>query len=159
MIGWLEFRRVLFRSSWLRGRRNERIAIFRRREWQKIAIRSLRGPRNQLRSRNELTSDWLQELPKFARAGFSDNAPGVKQHHTGTEQQRFANIVGDQNNGFRDAPGQRQKFLLQFSAGDRIQRAKRLIQQQTCGIASPRSGHADAPRLTAGPSRRLASRE
>ena len=74
----------------------------------------------------------------------ADQFAGGEERDAFAEQKGFAQIVGDEGDGFAEARGQRAKLALQFGAGDGIECAKRLVHKQDGGIAGEGARDADA---------------
>src|SRR5579862_9065992 len=99
------------------------------------------------------------ELEELLRCGVGNDAAGVQENDAGAEQERFANIVSDDDNGLGETAGDFQKALLQFGAGHGIQGAEGFIHQKNRGIGGQGAGHADALALSSGKLARVALRE
>ncbi len=67
---------------------------------------------------------------KFLRRGAGYNEAGLQQDDARGEQEGFAQIVRDEDDGFAKAVGQGAKFALKFGTGDGIERAERLVHQK-----------------------------
>jgi hypothetical protein len=68
----------------------------------------------------------MQELLRLRR---SDDATGLQENDAGGEQQRFAKIVGDENDGFAEATDKTTELALEFGTGDGIEGAKGFVHQ------------------------------
>ncbi len=58
--------------------------------------------------------------------------------------------MGDENDSFAKAAGERREFALDFSTSDRIERAERFVHEQYRWIGRKRASNADALTLAAG---------
>src|SRR5579872_1428506 len=65
------------------------------------------------------------------------------------EQERFAEVMGDEDHGLSQPALQFQEFALKFVAGERIQCAERLVHQEKWGICSQCPSYADTLPLSA----------
>ncbi len=74
----------------------------------------------------------------------ADQSAGGEERDALAEQEGFAQIVGDEGDGFAEARGKRAKLALQFGAGDGIECAKRLVHEQDGRIAGKSACDADA---------------
>jgi hypothetical protein len=66
-----------------------------------------------------------------------------------TEKKGFADVVGDEDNGFIEVAGEGPEFALKLGTGDGIEGAEGLVHQENRGIGSKSAGNADALALTA----------
>lgn len=66
------------------------------------------------------------------------------------EEHGFVQIVGDEENGFAEAPGKGAEFALEFGARDGIQGAERLIHKQNGWVGGEGAGDTDALALASG---------
>ena len=87
---------------------------------------------------------------KFLRRADGDDAARFEQGDARGEQERFAEIVGDEHDGLGEAAGQGAEFALQFGAGDGVERAERLVHEKNWRVGSEGAGDADALALAAG---------
>ena len=92
----------------------------------------------------------MVEAEKFLRGGAGDDAAGFKQDDARGEEKRFAQIVGDEDNGFAEAAGEGAEFALEFGAGDGIKRAEGLVHQKDGRIGGEGTSDADTLALAAG---------
>jgi hypothetical protein len=90
------------------------------------------------------------EAKKFLRRGAGDDAAGLKQDDARGEEEGFAQIVSDEDDGFAEAARQGAEFALEFSASDRIERAEGLIHQKNGRIGGEGPSDADTLALAAG---------
>ena len=97
------------------------------------------------------------DFEKFAgRSGGGDVAV-FEEHDAGGQEQGFAKIVGDEDDGFIEAMREGDEFALKFGASDRIERAKRLVHQENGRIDREGAGNTDALTLAAGKFARVTS--
>ncbi len=101
----------------------------------------------------------MVEAEKFLRGGAGDDAAGFKQDDARGEEKRFAQIVGDEDNGFAEAAGEGAEFALELGASDGIKRAEGLIHEQDGRIGGEGARDADALTLATGEFARMAMRE
>src|SRR5882762_1640021 len=99
------------------------------------------------------------EAKKVLRRGAGNDVAGLEQHDTGSEKQRFAEIVGDKDDGLPKTAGQGAEFALELGAGDGIERAEGLVHKENGRIGGERSGDSDTLTLAAGKLARAAMRE
>ena len=96
----------------------------------------------------------MVEAKKFLGECAGDDAAFFEQHNARGEEQGFAQIVRNENDGFAKAAGERREFTLEFRAGDGIERAEWFIHEQYRWVGREGAGHADAltlaPRELAG---------
>jgi hypothetical protein len=71
----------------------------------------------------------MVEAKKLLRRGAGDNATGLEQDYARSEQECFAQIVGDEYDGFAQTADEGAEFTLKFGAGNGIERAERLVHQ------------------------------
>jgi len=90
------------------------------------------------------------EAEKFLGRGQGDKTSGMKEGDALAEKEGFADVVGDEDDGFVEAAGEGPEFALKFGAGDGIKCAERLIHQQNRRIGSKSAGDADTLALAAG---------
>lgn len=92
----------------------------------------------------------MVEPKKFLRRGAGNDAAGFEQDDTRGEEQGFAQIVSDQNDGLAEAAGEGAELTLEFGAGDGIKRAERLVHEQDGRIGGQGAGDAYALTLAPG---------
>jgi hypothetical protein len=92
----------------------------------------------------------MVEQKKFLWRGARHDTAGFEQNDARREKQGFAQIVGDEDNGFAKAARERAEFALEFRAGDRIERAEGLVHQKNRRIGSESAGYADTLPLAPG---------
>jgi len=90
------------------------------------------------------------EAKKLLRSGAGDDAAGFEQDDARGEKQCFAEIMGDEHDGFAETAGEGAEFTLEFGAGDRIERAEGLVHEQDGRIGGESACDADALALAAG---------
>jgi hypothetical protein len=66
-------------------------------------------------------------LEKFGAATQKDQPPVVKNPDTGTKQQSFSDIMGDEQSRLIEPISQFEELLLQFNTGHWIKRAKGFV--------------------------------
>src|SRR6266851_5504219 len=87
---------------------------------------------------------------KFLRRGVSAYSAIFKEDDARGEQERFAKIVGDKDDGLAEAAREGAEFTLKLGAGDGIESAKRLVHQENGRVGGEGAGDADALALAAG---------
>jgi hypothetical protein len=87
---------------------------------------------------------------KFLRRAEGHDAARFEQGDARGEQERFAEIMSDEDDGLAEAAGQGAEFALQFGAGDGIERAEGLVHEKYRRVSSKGAGDADALALAAG---------
>src|SRR5258708_22651792 len=87
---------------------------------------------------------------KFLRRADGDDAPRFEQGDARGEQERFAEVMSDEDDGLAEAAGQGAEFALQFGTGDGIERAKRLVHEKNWRVGSKGAGGAGGLALAAG---------
>ena len=87
---------------------------------------------------------------KFLWGREGDEAPGFEEGDARAEEQSFANVVRDEDDGFVEAASEGAEFPLKFSASDRIQGAEGLVHKQNRRVCGEGPGYADALALAAG---------
>jgi hypothetical protein len=90
------------------------------------------------------------EAKKFPRRGARDDTACFEQNDPRGKQQRFAQIVGDEDDGLAEAAGQRAEFALKLGAGHRIEGAERFVHQKNGRISGKGASDADALALATG---------
>lgn len=79
-------------------------------------------------------------LKKLGASTQKDQPPVVKNPDAGAKQQRFPDIMGDEQSRLVESISQVEKLLLQFYTGHWIKRTKGFVQQQQRRIRSKRTG-------------------
>jgi hypothetical protein len=90
------------------------------------------------------------ETKKFLRRGAGDDAARLEQNDSRGQEQGFAQIVGDENDGLAEAADQGAEFTLEFRTGDGIERTEGLVHQKNGRIGGEGASDADALTLAAG---------
>ena len=75
---------------------------------------------------------------------------GPQRNNPIRHEQGFIDIVGDQDDRLAGLDGQARDLVLQFGAGQRIEGAERLIEQQDVGAGGQGARYADALAHAAG---------
>jgi hypothetical protein len=96
---------------------------------------------------------------KFLRGGVGDNAAALKKDDAGGEEQRFTEIMGDEDDGFAEAAGEGPEFTLKLGAGYGIECAEGFVHKENRRVGGKGARHADALALSARKFVRLARRE
>ena len=96
---------------------------------------------------------------KFLRGGVGNDAAALKKDDARGEEQRFTEIVCDEDDGFAEAARKGAEFALKFSAGNGIERTEGLVHEKDGRVSSKSPRYADALALTARKFVRLARRE
>ncbi len=91
----------------------------------------------------------MVEVEKFLRRSKGDDASGVEKGDARGEKKSFANVVRDENDGLAETAGEGAELALKFGAGDRIERAKRLVHKKDGRIGRESARDADALALAA----------
>jgi hypothetical protein len=112
--------------------------------------RSCGGSRRQGERRGEGARFRVIEAKKFLRRGAGNDAARLEQDDARGEEQGFAQIVRDEDDGLAKAAGQGAEFALEFGAGDGIERAEGLVHQKNRRIGGEGASDADALALAAG---------
>ena len=79
-----------------------------------------------------------------------DDAAGLEENDARGEQQSFAKVMGDEDDGLAEPTNEFAELALEFGAGDRIERAEWLVHQQNGWIGSEGAGYANTLALAAG---------
>ena len=91
----------------------------------------------------------MLETEKFLRRSHGHDAASFEQDDTRSEQQSFAQVVSDEDDGFAEAAGEGAEFTLQLGARDGVERAEWLVHEQNRGIGGKSAGNAHALALAA----------
>jgi len=86
---------------------------------------------------------------KFLRSGIGDDAAVFEKDDARGEEQRFAKIVGDEDDGLAETARESAEFALKLCASDGIERAEGLVHQENGRIGGEGAGDADALALAA----------
>ncbi len=92
----------------------------------------------------------MVKAEEFLRCGAGDDAAGFEEDDARGEEQGFAQIVGDEDDGLAKAAGEGAEFALKLGAGDGIKCAEGLVHEQDGRIGGKGAGDANALTLTAG---------
>jgi hypothetical protein len=87
---------------------------------------------------------------KFPRSGVGDDASTFEKYDARGEEQRFAKVVGDEDDGLAEAAREGAEFALKLGAGDGIERAEGFVHQENGRVGGEGASDADALALTAG---------
>jgi hypothetical protein len=90
------------------------------------------------------------EVKKFFWLRAGDDAAIFEQYDAGSEEQRFAQIVSDEDDGLAEAAGEGAEFALKLGARDGIKGAEGLVHEQDGRIGCKGACDADALTLAAG---------
>jgi hypothetical protein len=90
------------------------------------------------------------EAEKVLGRGEGDQVSSVEESDARTEKKGFANVMGDEDDGFIEAASQGAEFALKFGAGDGIECAEGLVHEENRRIGGQGSGDTDALTLAAG---------
>jgi len=90
------------------------------------------------------------EAEEFLWRSSGDHAAGFEQDDAGSEEQGFAQIVGDEDDGLAQTAGEGAEFALELGTGDGIERSEGLVHEEKGGISSEGAGNTDALALAAG---------
>lgn len=99
------------------------------------------------------------EPEKFPGRSKRYEAAGVEKTDARGEQESFANVVSDEDDGLIEAASEGAEFALKFRARDGIERAEGLVHEQDGRIGGEGAGDADALALAAGKFARAAMRK
>ena len=77
-----------------------------------------------------------------------DQLAGFHERDTSAEQHSFAQVMGDEADGFPQPLLQSLEFTLQFSAGNGIEGAEGFVHEQKGRIGSQGAGYADSLALS-----------
>src|SRR5258708_29542577 len=99
------------------------------------------------------------EAKKILRRGTGNDAAGFEQDDAGSEKQRFAEIVGDEDDGLAEAAGEGAEFALELGAGDGVERTEGLVHEQDGRIGGESARDTHALTLAAGKFAGAATRE
>ena len=90
------------------------------------------------------------EAEELLRRSGGDDAAGLEQNDVRSEEQGFAEIVGDEYDSLAETAGESAEFALELGARDRIESAEGLVHQKNGGIGGESTRDADALTLAAG---------
>jgi hypothetical protein len=86
----------------------------------------------------------------IGRGEIRDHFASLQEYHALREEQSFVEIMRHEEHGLADALEQVAEHRLHLRAGERIERAERLVHQQDAGIRGQSSSQPDALALSAG---------
>jgi len=89
---------------------------------------------------------------KFLRRGVSDDSSIFEKNDARGEEERFAKIVGDKDDGLAETAREGAEFALKLGAGDGIESTKGLVHQENGRVGG--EGASDADALTLAPESR-----
>ena len=92
----------------------------------------------------------MVEAKELLWSSAGNDAASFEQDDARSEKQRFAEIVGDEDDGLAEAAGESAEFTLELGAVDRVERAEGLVHQQDGRIGGERARDADALALASG---------
>jgi hypothetical protein len=84
------------------------------------------------------------DAEKFLRRGGGDDAAGLEQNDARRQEERFAEIVGDEDDGLAEAASQIAEFALKFGARNGIESAEGLVHQEHRWVCRKSARDADA---------------
>jgi hypothetical protein len=91
----------------------------------------------------------MNEAEKICRRGESDESTCMEKSDARGEEEGFANVVGDEDDGFFEAASEGAEFALKLGASDGIEGAKRLVHEKDGRVGSEGASDADALALAA----------
>ena len=92
----------------------------------------------------------MREMEKNVGRAHSDEAAGFEQSDARGQEQGFADIVCDEDNGFAETAGESAEFALKLCAGDGIERAERLVHEEDGRVGRKGAGDSNALALAPG---------
>ena len=90
------------------------------------------------------------EAQKILRGREGDELSCMEKRDARGEKYSFANVVGDEDNGFFEAAGEGAEFALKFGAGDGIEGSEGLVHKKNRRVGGERTCDTDALALAAG---------
>src|SRR5216684_1933628 len=93
-----------------------------RESWLRTGERSKR--------RGEGSHFGMIDAGKFLGRGVSDDSAIFEKNDARGEDERFAKVVGDKDDGFAETAGEGAEFALKLGAGDGIESAERLVHEE-----------------------------
>jgi len=90
------------------------------------------------------------DAEEFLGRGGGDDSAGLEQNDARRQEQRFAQIVGDENDGLAETASQIAEFALEFGACNGIESAEGLVHQQNGRVCRESARDTDALTLPAG---------
>ncbi len=91
----------------------------------------------------------MVETEKILRGRESDEAAGLQKGDARGKEESFANVVGDEDDGFIEAASKSAEFALKFGARDGIESAEGLIHEKDRRVGSEGAGDTHALALAA----------
>src|SRR5579864_79943 len=98
----------------------------------------------------------ISRVRELFRRKHCDQAAVFKKRDARAEKQGLAQVMSNEHHGLVQLSLQLQEFLLQFRAGDRIQRAERFVHKKDGWVGRKRTGNAYALALSSRELRRIA---
>ncbi|OLE60724.1 MAG: hypothetical protein AUI36_12115 [Cyanobacteria bacterium 13_1_40CM_2_61_4] len=92
----------------------------------------------------------MVEAKELLWSSAGNDAASFEQDDAGSEKQRFAEVVGDEDDGLAEAAGEIAEFTLELGTGDRVERAEGLVHEQDGRIGGEGARDADALALASG---------
>ena len=86
---------------------------------------------------------------KILRRGEGDQVSRVEKAYARAQEEGFANVVGDEDNGFGETAGKGAEFTLKFGAGDGIECAEGLVHKKNGRVGGECARDADPLALAA----------
>ena len=99
----------------------------------------------------------MVDAEKILRGREGDYAACAEECDALAEEKSFADVVGDEHDGFVETPGESAELALKFGASDRIEGAEGLVHKKNGRIRGEGAGDTDALALPAGKFARVAS--
>ncbi len=95
-------------------------------------------------------------MKKYVGRTEGNKPAGFEQGDARGQEQGFADVVGNEDNGFAETPSQRAEFALQLGAGNGVERAEGFVHEEDGRVGSKGAGDTDALALAAGEFARVA---
>lgn len=92
----------------------------------------------------------MGEAKEFLGRSEGDQLARVQKPDTRAEEHSFVKIVGDEEDGFAETPGEGAEFALKFGTCDGIEGAERLVHKQNGRVGGESTGDTNALALAAG---------
>src|SRR5580704_13552055 len=99
-----------------------------RRSWNSVTRCNVWGERTQ--GCGKSFHFGMVDQQKFLRRGGGNDVPGLQEHNARGEQESFAKVVRDEDNGLAEATGEVAELVLQFGARDGIEGAEGFVHQK-----------------------------
>ena len=90
------------------------------------------------------------ETQKIVRGREGDETSYVEKSDAGSEKKSFANVVGDEYDGFVETAGEGAEFALKFGTGHGIEGAEGLVHKKDWRIGGESTRDTDALTLATG---------